>query len=235
MSWWQNNPIRWQHEVEEMITWFPVSQWGERIQNNVSVRYWEVIVEPIPIPKELPLILADLDRDSWVDIEPGGRIRHHSGCHAEHVLKPELENLNLTNEAFLIELTYREPPAQPYARCLIPNWSKLTLPEHTHFYNNGIGDIICPLFPPDDDWQWRKNTAVDYMIYVAIWLLKTTIWMSVKDKFGRGVWIGSWANHSLEAILRVHPEQKCPCGSGRKFKQCHMHQYILAYNQRRKI
>jgi len=225
MAWWVDDPRRWQREAEEMALWFPMSQWSERVQKGIAVRCWEVIVEPIPLPEELPLILADLDRDGWVEIEPGGRIRHLSRCHAEHVLRPGFEGINLTDEAFLIEMTYREPPAQPQARCLVPNWSKLTLPDHAHFYQDSDGDIICPLFPPDGDWQWWKNTAADYLTYVAVWLLKTKVWLAAKDNLGKEAWIGSWADHSLEAILRVYPEQSCPCGSGRKFKQCHMPMY----------
>lgn len=231
MSWWLENPDKWQHEVKEMAIWFPTSQWRERVQNGKAERYWEVITEPVPLSHELPLIIADLDRDGWVDMEPSGRIRHSQHCHAEHSVREGFKNIEIHNDAFLIELTYREPPALPQARCLIPNWSKLILPDHEHFYNGAGYNIICPLFPPDNTWQWRKNTAVDYMTYVSIWVLKTVIWLAAKEKLGKNSWIGSYANHSLEAVLKIDREQNCPCGSGLKFKQCHMPQYVLAYNQ----
>ncbi len=234
MEWWVDNPARWHKEEEQMSRWFPLSQWTQLAQKGTITRRWEAVIEPIPPPEDLPLVIADLDRDGWVDIEPNGKIRHLSGCHAEHPLRAGFEGIDLTDEAFLVELTYSEPPMQPQARCLVPQWSRLTIPDHSHFYQDGDGDIICPLFPPDDDWQWRKNTASDYLAYVAIWLLKTSVWLAVKIKLGNRAWIGSSVHHSLDALLRIHPEQCCPCGSGRKFKQCHMRLYALAHNQKRR-
>lgn len=224
MGWWTRDQERWDREVREMALWFPVSQWSERNDNRSVVRLWEIIVEPIPPPAELLLVLADLDRDGPIDMELNGKIRHSSRCHADHRSRDELRTIQLEDKAFLIELSYREPPGYPIAICAEPEISKITLPGHKHFYNQ---DIICPLFPPDETWHWRKNTAADYMVHVAVWLLKTAVWIATKEKCGKGTWIGAEVDHSLSRIIRTDARDDCPCGSGRKYRQCCMKRHIL--------
>jgi hypothetical protein len=233
MEWWFRDELRWGREVEEMSSWYPNSQWAERKTNGINVRYWEILIESTPPPDELPLVISDLERDGIVDVEKNGKLRHSQQCHSDHKIHNETLNLKLIDDVFLIELTYREPPGYPMAKCIIPNWSKVTLPDHPHFYNEGF---VCPIFPPDGTWQWRKNTAADYLHHVSTWILKTAIWKETKDKTGKGIWIGRDAGHTLDYLLRVNPNEDCPCGSGHRFHKCCQRRLIIMSNniQRRK-
>lgn len=210
-----------------MSVWFPTSRWGERGEGGSQVRFWEVIIEPLPPADEICFIMADLARDGSVYVEQDGRLRHDPRCHAEHNLAPELPGVRLREEAFLVDLMYREPPGYPAARCIDRPLSKITLPDHPHFYNEGI---ICPIFPPDGSWQWRKNTAADYLTFVSIWLFKTVVWMETKKEGGAGIWMGSAAGHAIDDLLRIGPDADCPCGSGRKYRQCCRTKHVHIYN-----
>ena len=212
-----------------MATWFPVSQWSESTFKGTEFRKWEVLVEPIPPEREIARVYADLHRGGPVEIEPGGRLRHNSRCHAHHQLSPQLRDAVVPDDAFRVELTYHMPPAHPAARCIDPPMSKAILPDHSHFYEP---DVICPLFPPDGTWEWRKNTAADYMMHTAIWLAKTVVWKATRVTSGEGIWLGSDVDHTLGRVLRVPGSDQCPCGSGKRYRTCHRRKHWAAARQR---
>ena len=212
-----------------MTYWFPTSQWSTSTFNEPESRKWDIIIEPIPPTQETALIYADLDRGGPVEIEPGGRLRHNSRCHAQHPLDTRIDGVIVLDEAFLVELTYRAPPAHPVVRCIDPPVSKELLPDHPHFYESGA---MCPLFPPDGTWEWRKNTAADYMTQAAIWLVKTAVWNATQETEGEGIWLGSDVDHTVERVLRVPGPAQCPCGSGRRYRTCHRREH-WALAQRR--
>ena len=229
MFWWDEDAARWESEVQEMTSWFPVSQWSESTSDGAESRKWDVIVEPIPPKRETALVYSDLHRGGPVDIEPGGRLRHNTRCHAQHQLHTQLHGVVVPDEAFLVELKYRMPPAHPAARCIDPPMSKDILPDHSHFYEP---DLICPLFPPDGTWDWRKNTAADYLMHTAIWLVKTAVWKATRDARGEGIWLGSDVDHTLERVLSVPGSVQCPCGSGRRYRTCHRRKHWAPAHQR---
>ena len=211
---------------------FPCSQWSEIESESGRYRLWQVIVEPIPLPGECRYVLADLQRDGPIEMEPGGKIRHSLKCHAEHKSDPVLSNLLLEESAFLLEVTYSEPPAFPKARCIDPALSRDTLKGHPHFY---FPDVICPMFPSDGDWSWSANTAADYLLHVSIWLLKTTVWEQIRKERGAGHWLGSEVDHSLERLLRIPTGRLCSCASGKSYKKCCRPAHLNAYLKRRTI
>jgi hypothetical protein len=100
-----------------------------------------------------------------------------------------------------------------------PEISARTYRGHPHLYHP---DVICPLFPPEKTWSWHTHNLVDYLGHVAVWLLKSQVWMATRDANGKGLWIGPDVSHDAEMLLRlVAPGDPCHCGSGRKYKQCH--------------
>lgn len=205
-----------------MTNWFPMSQWYADSDSGHSNLRWEVIVEPVPPPTETVLVLSDLDRDGVVDIEKGGRLRHRLQCRAQHLPRHQFQDLVLEDRAFLIELAYREPPGHPQVRCIEPRLTASTLPGHPHFYGS---EIVCPLFPPDGTWKWTQHTAADYLMHVAVWLLKTTVWEITSDIRGEGTWLGPDVGHSLDRLLRIQSGAQCACGSGNVYRKCCMRKH----------
>lgn len=218
MSWWEKDPGRWDREEQEMKMWFPISQWGERVERGRAIRFWEVIVEPVPSAPEVLLVLADLDRGGPVDMNPSGWIRHSQRCRADHKLREGFEGLEIPDTVFLLEAVYQEPPGHPLVRSLDPKVSCLRFPGHPHFYG---GEVICPLFPPENTWRWKNHTMTDYLEHVAVWLLKHLVWKATQDRDGKGIWIGPDVEHSPMYLLWViRPSDQCHCGSGKTYRRC---------------
>lgn len=222
MPWWADDPEWWGRGEPDRKVWFPTSEWGERAEDQRVVRCLRLVMQPLPPPDELPLVLADLDREetNLVQIEPDGQIRHHPRCGGRHSLRDErLTRLRLSDQAFLLEATLHRPPEHPRVRVLEPVISQRTYPGHPHLYDL---EIICPLFPPEKTWSWNTHNLVDYLGHVAVWLLKSRVWIATRDQSGKGIWIGPDVPHDPETLLRiVAPGDPCPCGSGRKYRQCH--------------
>jgi hypothetical protein len=185
---------------------------------------------PIPPPDELLLVVADLARPetSLVQIEPDGRIRHHPRCTGRHELHDDrLARLVLPDAAFLLSAALYGPPQHPRVRVIDPEISARTYRGHPHLYHP---DVICPLFPPEKTWSWHTHNLVDYLGHVAVWLLKSLIWIATRDTNGKGLWIGPDVPHDAETLLRLTaPEDPCHCGSGGKYKKCHRSQDIIRF------
>lgn len=180
---------------------------------------WEVVITPLPPREEWDLVVADLDRGKTVEIASGGQIYHHLQCRDEHRLRKPLEVLIVPDLAVRVELIYQEPPAHPRVRVLEPKITPERFPGHPHFYADGC---ICPIFPPDGTWRWERDTAAEYLVHVAIWLVKHAVWKATQERNGRGVWIGpDVVQHSIASLMRhTDPSAQCPCGSGRPYRQC---------------
>lgn len=222
MPWWADDPEWWRKGESDRRVWFPTSEWGERVEAGRRVRHLEVVMTPIPPPEELLLVVADLGRPetSLVQLEPNGRIRHHPRCAGRHELHDEqLAHLALPDAAFLLSATLYGPPEHPRVRVIDPEISARTYRGHPHLYHP---DVICPLFPPEKTWSWHTHNLVDYLGHVAVWLLKSQVWIATRDANGKGLWVGPNVPHDPETLLRiVAPGDPCPCGSGRKYRQCH--------------
>jgi hypothetical protein len=190
---------------------------------------------PIPPRDELPLIVADLRRPetSFVQLEPDGRMRHHPRCAGRHELPDErLAGLVLSDAAFLLSAALYGPPEHPRVRVVEPDISTRTYPGHPHFYRP---DVICPLFPPEKTWSWHTHNLVDYLGHVAVWLLKSQIWIATRDANGKGLWIGPDVPHDAETLLRLTaPDDPCHCGLGGKYKQCHRSQDMVRFMTERR-
>lgn len=225
--WWDEDEARWEREVKDMKLWFPTSDWGEFKSRNSSTRYWEIIVEPIPQIEEHRQIISDLERDAPVDVLPTGKLTHSQRCHANHLVPQQLTRINLYDEAFLVRLIYQSPPAHPKAMCIDPLISRASISDHPHLYDPS--GHICPLYPPDGTWQWKRNTGAEYMFHVSLWLFKTAVWLASRKANGAGYWLGSDVGHTLVQQLRTHPSLACMCGSGVTYRRCHrqMHRFLL--------
>lgn len=211
----------WARESEFMRAWFPLSFSAMATWGGKPTRIWRVYMNPYPPPEEMYQVLADLEANGGVDLSTHGRVRHADDCVLpDHVLRTvpwdASEVKRIPVEPLLVELAYRRPPGHPRVTCITPAWSKLTLPDHPHFY---LPNGICPLFPPDGDWTWSEDTAADYLQNVALWALKTWVWLAT-GRHGRAIWLGSEQGHSPEDLRIARPNAQCTCGSGLPFDSC---------------
>lgn len=222
MPWWSDDPDWWTKGEPDQELWFPTSEWRKPDDAECAVRRLELVMTPTPPPEEFHLVIADLGRDetNLVQLEPDGRIRHHPRCPGRHTLQDErLRALILPDRAFLLEAILHLPPQHPRVRVLEPLISQRTYPGHPHFYDL---EVICPLFPPEKTWSWDTHNLADYLVHVAVWLLKSQVWIATHEATGQGIWIGPDVPHDAATLLRlVAPGDPCHCGSGRKYKQCH--------------
>ncbi len=227
-TWRAEQQERWQRDEESRQTWCPASESGERAGPTGPLGYWQAIAEPIPPPDEVTLVIADLDRGGDVEVERHGRVRHHRRCHAAHQLRQELEGVAIPATPFLVDLTLYPPPVHPKARILDPEISLRRFPGHPHFY---APDIVCPIFPPEGTWSWHRHLISDYLDQVAIWLVKSSVWIVTHATRGRGIWLGPDAPHDPQTLLRtVRPDDDCPCAMGQKYKRCCRNKHVAMVN-----
>ena len=85
-----------------------------------------------------------------------------------------------------------------------------------HLFRDGS---ICPFAPWENVWLWSRDTVVDYMGHAVVWLIKWIVWDQT------GVWIGPEMSHAPGFLLKtIQRNQQCWCGSGLKYKKCHLAQ-----------
>ncbi len=231
MSCWLNGRL-WRHEVDHVTVAYPGATWRERLIGGHSIKIWRVPVEPIPGQKQLPLVLADLSDARSVYFEPGGRIRHSPDCSLREDGHPRLlPRLRVVARRYTVEFEY--PPARcgeagpkhPRARVLQPEVSARTFPDHPHLNRteDGSDSWACPIAPHTTDWKWREGATVEYLDQLAIWLLKTAVWLATGlGILGCATWIGPDAPHRPADVLASPSDAACRCGSGAGYGRCHM-------------
>ena len=169
----------WRGDRQAVLEAYPNARFYQRRNlRGKSVAVWKVIMDPIPNPEDVPLILADLEEEKPVNIGPHGKVRHSLNC--EIALEEHRRNLllvRLTVRPFTVELQYpaqrldQARPVHPKLRVLSPEVSQRT---HPHlFYDQVTGDSwACPISAQDTTWQWELGATVKYLDHCAIWLLK---------------------------------------------------------------
>lgn len=89
----------------------------------------------------------------------------------------------------------------------------------------GVGgeSWACPISPQSTGWQWRRGATVYYLEQVALWILKSAVWIAT----GGGIlesatWLGPDTPHGpLHLLTTVRPDDSCWCGSGSAYEACH--------------
>lgn len=212
------DPERWEREQAEVAEWFPGSESFDETLGTETFRCWHALIQPVSPETEVELVIADLDRDGAVDVSRHGTLLHSRTCRAEHRMRPPLQSLEIPAEVFLVKALYRAPPAHPVVWPVSPEISSNLYPGHPHFF---AGGALCPLLPKDRTWRWKTHTICDYLMQVALWLFKSRVWISTKQRTGDGIWIGSDVDHSAENLLAIiQPEDECCCGSAKRYKKC---------------
>lgn len=227
------SPSLWEHEMGVVVRVYPGAQWRDVTEGSNQTRAWYLTMDPIPHEEELHQVLADLDAGIGVSVGHRGKVGHSKvqcgvPLESHAVLFP---HTRLTPLCYLVELTYQRPPqnaagpAQPRARIVSPEISVRTYPKHPHMYvGNGFDSWACPLSPQDTRWTWGKGATVSYLDQVAIWLLKTAVWIATGAGIaGLGKWLGLDTSHAALDLLRmIGPTDPCWCGRGVRYEKCHM-------------
>lgn len=208
--------------IEGMQAYYPA--FSLRIVETEAGRQaiWTGRVQPIRTTDRLEELLDDIHHERPFYILPGGEVLHHPACEASHTHHGWSKKLTNPHVVYELEVRYGGGKQHPRAYVHDP-----VLPENNrpHTFNDGS---ICPYAPWDQIWQWETHTVVDYMAHALGWLIKWTVWNQAR------IWIGPEMNHESNFLLRtIGPNKQCWCGSGKKYKKCHMR--IDEENARRKI
>lgn len=212
---------------------YPNASFFERLnERGVAVRGCRVIMDPIPRPEDLAMVLADLEAEEEVSIGLNGKISHSGDCATprEKHQKRGLA-LRLAHRRFTAELEFPPNlfavlgPVHPKFRVLDPVTSLRTHPAHPHLFgDNRTGDAwACPVTAQTTTWKWQTGATLEYLDQCAIWLLKTEVWAATGGRVlsGFGRWIGPSTSHQPRDVLRAtDSEGPCRCGSGQKYKEC---------------
>ena len=131
----------------------------ERVNENGDVvEAWKVVMDPIPVPYDIAIVLADLEEAKTVNIGLNGKIGHSRDCKIaldEHRL--ELPAIRLTDRRFIVELEYPTRlfgvagSVHPKFRVVNPAVTLRTHPHHPHlFVVTPTGDSwACPISAQD--------------------------------------------------------------------------------------
>ena len=209
---------------------YPNSSFYVRLnEQGEAVRACRVVMDPIPFPEDLALVLADLEAEEAVSIGLNGKIRHSRDCttprekHQKRGLALRLANRRFTAELeFPPNLFAGSGPVHPKFRVLDPVTSLRTHPAHPHLFGDiRTGDAwACPITAQKTTWQWDRGATLEYLDQCAIWLLKTEVWAATGGR-GFGWWVGPSTSHQPRDVLReTDSEGPCRCGSGQKYKEC---------------
>lgn len=202
-------------------------------------------IRPAPEKSEQGRLLEDLQLGHTVGVGRNGGVRHRSDDCLNEGKHPEtLSGLRLPNRSWLIELAYPPAPGNPFpihprARVVLPNLDSQVVYAHPHMHK-AFGARIqdawaCPLPPHSTEWQWYPGATLAYLDQVAIWVLKTEVWLATGGGIGQlGVWLGESASHEPGDVLaEVNPQGPCRCGRGLRYAECHLVSDLAALSRDR--
>ena len=221
---------RWRNEEGDVVAKYPGTTSRIASEDGHPTKILRVPVTPTPPPEDIGIVLADLRAGRCVGFMPGGRIVHLQGCPIstnEH--DRLLPQLRLPTRRYVVDLTYPRVmtrpagPVHPVARVVQPEISARTVPLHPHlsYTRDGSDSWVCPISPHDTNWHWYPGATTDYLDQVAIWLLKTDVWLLTGGGIlSTATWVGAAASHEPAVVLTYPPSMPCRCGSGVEYARC---------------
>lgn len=223
----------WEHEVAEVTREYPDALWSDATVGGRATRVWRLTLRPIPEAEELHQVLADLDREREVWILRRGQVSHSPQCTDPPETHPSvLPQLRLVRRSYLVELIYppfsQGPagPVHPRARVVDPEISHRTYLTHPHMFVDPKNDDswACPISPQSTNWQWRRGATLQYLDQVALWILKSAVWIATGGGIMQSArWLGPDTSHlPLDVLTSIRPGDLCRCGNGHPYETCHM-------------
>lgn len=131
--------------------------------------------------------------------------------------------------AYRVHVTPRSYPALPLVHVVDPivddrQFDVVHLLSGTPFYHPDYAHnsrlpraALCYVAPNHIDWRHSQHTIASLMPDVVTWLASFAL-----EKYGGVPWVVQGAPHDPAVLAdTVHPEDSCPCYSGKPFKDCH--------------
>jgi len=197
---------------------YPQFQTAAPPVGSTATRAWKGVIAPLKGSEELGYILDDLANGAVVLVQ-AGTLSHDPSCRRTHQRPGYLESLKAVDSSFAISLLVFPPKHHPKAFCLTPEITKRIFPLHPHLHAD---NAVCSYQPNDRVLPWDDTTVTVFLNYTSIWLAKHIVWQQTGAN-QNAIWIGPAAGHTIQEILRdVGRNDPCPCGSGAKFKNCHL-------------
>lgn len=173
---------------------------------------------------EIWRLIADLDAPTQprIGIYKDGSLGHLEDCGVDHAALREdvrraLTPLPLLDDAFLVEIVYRKAPAYPLVRALEPRITVVEYPDMPHLLTD-VG-ALCVAFPPDIRWTLDGIGVSVFADDAVTFLTRHVLWRHLRGKVSQP-WLGVYASHRAGDLLQTPPTDPCPCGSGRRFRDC---------------
>jgi hypothetical protein len=174
-----------------------------------AIAVWKGIVQPLQTINHFDELLDDIYNARPVYVQQGGKVMHDPDCKARHTRHSWMNKISDRPIAYNLRVKYEGGPQHPRAYIVSP-----AIPENNarHMFRDGA---ICAYPPWQDVWLWQRDTVVQFMDHVLIWLINWTVWDQTQ------VWIGPEMPHGRPLLsLIIKPEQQCWCGSGKRFGEC---------------
>jgi hypothetical protein len=183
-----------------------------------AILAWRGAIAPLRGSKELGFILDDLTNSADVLVQ-AGKLIHDPFCRRIHSRPKFLDSIQSIDSSFQLNLLAFPPKHHPKAFCIAPEISKRSYPFHPHLH---LDSSVCAYQPSDKVLPWDGRTMTAFLNYISIWSAKHIVWQQTGANQA-ALWIGPAAGHMPHEILRdVGRNDPCPCGSGLKFKRCHL-------------
>jgi hypothetical protein len=212
------NRDRIEASIRDMRKYYPQFALTTRSTPAGTVAVWRGSVQPIQTTEFLNELLDDIANEQRVYVFPGGEVQHDPYCIVgKHVVHDWMNRVTNPFVEYTLEVQYTGGSEHPKCYVVSP---LLHRQKWRHTFDDGLPyPRMCPYRPSDGIWLWQDHTVVDYMDHAVTWLIKWTVWDQAD------VWIGSEVPHDSQFLLRTTgPNQECWCGSGKKYKKCHMRQ-----------
>ena len=215
---------------------------GEGIYDGT---WYLVKTTPTPIT-DIEKIIADFNDFKAVNIIPfaieKGRLKHHDDCpkNKHEISLNDRKVVDLIKEKQFI-FAVREPKSldeQPYVFILDPIINHNIFPDHPHLNMPEI-DILFPsslcyidnISLLGDEISTKVHNSI---LQSILWLFRHQYWEAYRTIFGKGKWLGPSSksdNTPMNYISKLDPYGNCHCGSGKKYADCHLNDYLEKTNK----
>ncbi|MBN4059330.1 SEC-C domain-containing protein [Dehalococcoides mccartyi] len=185
--------------------------------------FWAVPIRAKPDPKELENVVADLEHERTVDLSKNGKILEAKTCTAEHETVQDIEairsHLDSIPDVWNAMIVYPSDIADPKTWLRPSWWDTDVMSRHGHL---NWDKSACVFYASTAGaWNPVENTLSEYVDQLAIWILKSEIWIARGALPDLAGWPGPGQSHELHVLLRASVNSRCECGSGRPYGTCH--------------
>ena len=183
--------------------------------------FWAVPLRIKPDPDELHSVIADLEHERSVHLSTHGKILEADNCEAHHEAVAGIEDiqnhLSAIPDIVRVAIAYPSFIADPKTWLQPTWWDAGVRRKHPHMNADGSA---CVFYAPAAIWDPTRDNLAQYVDQLAIWVLKSEIWVARGARPDGEGWPGPSQDHSFSAMLLASPDSRCQCGRGRPYGVC---------------